>query len=224
MLRVWEAPASRPTRDIDFLGYVENEIETLEATVREVCTVDVKVDGLGFDASAVAGERIMGGADYEGVRVKFTGFLDKARIPMQLDFGFGDVVYPSAEEKDYPTLLEFPAPRPRTYPREAVVAEKFQAMVYFGTLNSRMKDFFDIWLLARQFGFTGAELARAIDKTFQNRSTEIDPNPVALTTAFTTAENAQKQWTAFVKRSKLDSAPRRGTRCTPQSGSLDDES
>ena len=209
MLRVWGAPGSRPTRDIDFLGYVDNEIETLEAVVREVCAIVVEDDGVRFDAATVVGERITEDADYEGVRIKFIGFLEKARIPMQIDVGFGDVVHPGSEDKDYPTILNLPAPRLRVYPRETVVAEKFEAMVYLGTLNTRMKDFFDIWLLARQFDFDGAELARAIGKTFDNRSTELDPDPVALTAAFTKSENAQNQWAAFVRRSKLDGAPAR---------------
>jgi len=207
MLRVWGAPGSRPTRDIDLLGYVDNEIETLEAVVREVCVVDVEEDGMRFDAASVVGERITEDADYEGVRIKFTGFLEKARIPMQIDVGFGDVVHPASQHTDYPTILNLPAPRLRVYPRETAVAEKFQAMVYLGTVNSRMKDFFDIWLLARQFDFDGAELARAIGQTFAARSTELDTNPVALTAAFTTAENTQKQWTAFVRRSRLQGVP-----------------
>ncbi len=207
MLRVWGAPGSRPTRDIDFLGYVDNEIETLEAVVREVCVVDVEEDGVRFDAATVAGERITEDADYEGVRIKFMGFLDRARIPMQIDVGFGDVVHPGSEEKDYPTILNLPAPRLRVYPRETVVAEKFEAMVYLGTLNSRMKDFFDIWLLARQFDFDGAELARAIGKTFGHRGTELASDPIALTAAFTASENTQKQWAAFVRRSKLEDVP-----------------
>jgi hypothetical protein len=126
---------------------------------------------------------------------------------MRYLFGFGDVVHPGSEEKDYPTILNLPAPRLRVYPRETVVAEKFEAMVYLGTLNTRMKDFFDIWLLARQFDFVGAELARAIGKTFDNRSTELDPDPAALTAAFTASQDAQKQWAAFVRRSKLEDAP-----------------
>ena len=157
--------------------------------------------------ATVTGERIKEDADYEGVRIKFAGFLESARIPMQLDIGFGDVVHPAADERDYPTILAFPAPRLRMYPRETLVAEKFEAMVFLGTLNSRMKDFFDIWLLARQFDFVGAELARAIAKTFGNRNTQIESEPVALTVTFTTAENTQKQWAAFVKRSQLPSAP-----------------
>lgn len=212
MLRVWGAPGSRPTRDIDLLGYVDNEIETLEALVREVCVLDVEKDGMRFDAESVIGERITEDADYEGVRIKFTGFLGKARIPMQIDVGFGDVVHPASDQTDYPTILNLPAPRLRVYPRETTVAEKFQAMVYLGTVNSRMKDFFDIWLLARQFDFDGAELARAIGKTFAARSTEHDPNPVALTAAFTTAENTQKQWAAFVRRPRRSGNARGASR------------
>ena len=175
--------------------------------VRDACVVDVEDDGMRFDAASVVGERITEDADYEGVRIKFRGFLGKARIPMQIDVGFGDVVHPASEQTDYPTILNLPAPRLRVYPRETTVAEKFQAMVYLGTVNSRMKDFFDIWLLARRFDFDGAELARAIKKTFAARNTEHDPSPVALTAAFTVAEDTQKQWSAFVRRSKLQGVP-----------------
>ena len=167
MLRVWGAPGSRPTRDIDFLGYVDNEIEVIETIVREVCTIEVEDDGVRFDSTTVAGERIKEGADYEGVRIKFVGFLDNARIAMQLDVGFGDVVHPEAEENYYPTVLDFPAPRLRTYPRESVVAEKFQAMVFLGTLNSRMKDFFDIWLLAWRIARAGAMNRVASGRLFE---------------------------------------------------------
>ncbi len=168
----------------------------LEAITRDACNVDVDDDGLRFDAATVA-----------GVRIKFVGYLEKARIPMQIDVGFGDVVHPGAEEHDYPTILDFPVPRLQMYPKETVVAEKFEAMVYLGTLNSRFKDFFDIWLLSRRFDFDGVDLAVAIKKTFEHRSTELSTNPVALTPAFTATENTQKQWTAFIKRSSLDDAP-----------------
>ena len=104
MLRVWGAPGSRPTRDIDLLGYVDNEIEPLETIVREVCGIGAEDDGLRFDATSVAGERIKEHAEYEGVRIRFIGYLENARIPMQLDIGFGDVVHPPAEENAYPTI------------------------------------------------------------------------------------------------------------------------
>jgi hypothetical protein len=141
MLRVWDAPETRPTRDIDLLGFVQNDVEHLVEIIRGVCQVDVDDDGLHFDATTVGGERIKEDADYEGVRIRFRGTLEKARIPMQIDIGFGDAVYPSAQEMSYPTLLDFPAPRLRMYPRETVVAEKLEAMVFLGTVNSRMKDF-----------------------------------------------------------------------------------
>lgn len=208
MLRVWDAPESRPTRDIDLLGYVHNDIATLETIVRAACIAQVEDDGLVFDPATVAGERIKEDAEYHGVRIKFMGLLEKARVPMQIDVGFGDVVHPAAEEADYPTILDHPSPRLRMYPRTTVVAEKLEAMVYLGRLNSRMKDFFDIWLLARQFNFSGPDLAAAIAKTFANRGTGLVAEPVALTGEFTDSENAKKQWAAFIRRSKLQSAPR----------------
>lgn len=207
MLRVWNAPMSRPTRDIDLLAFGENSVELLESTVRKACEVTVAKDGLRFDPTSVSGSRIKEGADYEGVRLRFEGFLEKARIPMQIDIGFGDIVHPGPSEVNYPTILDFPAPILRAYPRESVVAEKFQAMVLLGRLNSRMKDFFDIWLLARQYDFDGRSLAMAIEKTFKRRKTEIDTSPMALTPTFTSSEQAQKQWAAFVRRSDLSDAP-----------------
>ncbi len=208
LLNAWHAPVSRPTRDIDLLGYAENNVAVIEAMFREVCELSVVDDGLRFDASTLVGSRIKEDADYQGVRLTFVAFLEKARVPMQIDIGFGDVVNPGAEEREYPTLLDFPAPHLRMYPRETVIAEKFEAMVNLGTLNTRMKDFFDIWLLAGQYDFTGPALAEAIAKTFENRGTKLDANPIALTPIFTAAEGTQKQWAAFVKRSQLDNAPK----------------
>ena len=144
MLRVWDAPMTRPTRDIDFLGYTENSIDSLENMIRAICALEVEDDGLDFDPQGVKGERIKEDADYSGVRIKFSGLLEWAKIPMQLDIAFDDVVYPTIDESAYPSLLSYPAPILRMYPRETVVAEKFQAMVYLGTINSRMKDFYDI--------------------------------------------------------------------------------
>ena len=208
LLNAWNAPVSRPTRDIDLLGYAENDVAAMEAIFREICNLTVADDGLRFDASTLVGRQIKEDADYQGVRITFVAFLENARIPVQIDIGFGDVVHPGAEERDYPTLLDLPAPHLRMYPRETAIAEKFEAMVNLGTLNSRMKDFFDIWLLARQFNFTGADVPLAIERTFENRGTPLETEPVALTPSFTGAEGTQKQWAAFVKRSHLDSAPK----------------
>jgi len=203
MLHVWEAPLTRATKDLDFLGRLDNSLETLERVVREVCAADVEPDGMVFDQSTINADRIKEDADYEGVRVRFVGLLGKARVAMQIDVGFGDVVTPTPEPISYPVLLDFPAPELSGYPRETVVAEKFQAMVYLRTLNSRMKDFYDVWLLASQFSFDGALLAKAIAATFENRQTSIDIAPIAFTPDFTEQASTLAQWMAF--RNKLPS-------------------
>lgn len=191
---------ARATKDLDFLGRLDNSLENLERVVREVCAADVEPDGMVFDPATVKPERIKEDADYEGVCVRFVGLLGKARVTMQLDVGFGDVVTPGAQDITYPALLDFPAPALSGYPRETVVAEKFHAMVYLRTLNSRMKDFYDVWLLARQFAFDGAVLAKAIAATFKNRETPIDVVPIAFTSEFTEHASTLAQWTAFRKK------------------------
>jgi hypothetical protein len=169
--------------------------------VREVCAADVEPDGMVFDPATVKTERIKEDADYEGVRARFVGLLGRARAVMQIDVGFGDVVTPGVQTITYPALLDFPAPELSGYPRETVVAEKFQAMVYLRTLNSRMKDFYDVWLLASQYAFDGALLAKAVAATFSNRGTAIDAAPIAFTPEFTEQPPTRAQWTAF--RNKL---------------------
>jgi len=207
MFTVWGAAASRPTRDIDFLARMSNDVDALVPVIRDVCQQDVEPDGLVFDVASLVGQVIKEDADYSGVRVTFLGFLENARVPMQIDIGFGDVVVPDAVLTDYPTLLELSAPRLRAYPRETVVAEKFEAMVKLGQLNSRLKDFFDLWLLSRQFEFDGTILSMAVSRTFQNRQTAITPQPVALTPAFANDPVKQTQWKGFLRKSRLDMAP-----------------
>lgn len=208
MLTVWEAPFTRPTMDIDFLGRIENSVETLVKITREICRQEVEPDGIVFDVTEVDAERIAEDADYEGIRIRFRGSLDTARFVIQLDIGFGDIIVPSPEAMNYPTILDLPAPQLRGYSRESTIAEKFEAMVKLGTLNSRMKDFFDIWLMSRQFDFDGNILAEAITKTFSTRGTKIPAEPLALTDTF--AEDAAKanQWRGFVRRNRLSEAPK----------------
>ena len=126
----------------------------------------VTPDGLMFDPKTVKGQKIKEGAEYEGVRVKFRGFLERIRISMQIDVAFGDVIYPKPKIINYPVILDFPKPLLRGYPVESVVSEKFEAMVKLGLLNSRMKDFYDIWLMLRQFDFDGSKLTEALKRTF----------------------------------------------------------
>jgi predicted nucleotidyltransferase component of viral defense system len=171
MLTVWQAPLTRPTLDIDFLGRIDNRIETIVRVTREICRQEVEPDGIAFDIATIKAKRIAEDADYEGIRVRFLGSLGTARIVMQIDIGFGDIVIPSPEPLNYPTLLDLPAPQLRGYSRESTIAEKFEAMVKLGILNSRMKDFFDLWLMLHQFDFDGVTLAEAILKTFSTRGT-----------------------------------------------------
>jgi hypothetical protein len=200
MLHVWDAPLARATKDLDFPGRMDNSLESVGAVIREACAVEVEPDGMVFDPATVEATRIKEDADYAGVRVRFVGLLGKASVAMQIDVGFGDVITPSAERIRYPVLLELPAPELSGYPRETVVAEKFQAMVYLGALNSRMKDFYDVWLLARHYFFHGPVLAKAIAATFANRGTGIDLDPLAFTAAFTEQASTVAQWAAFRRR------------------------
>lgn len=152
-----------------------------------------------FDSKSIQGERIKEDADYEGVRVTFAGFLGRTRTRMQIDIGFADIVTPKAIDVTYPTLLDHPPVHLLGYPRETIIAEKFQAMVALGEINSRMKDFYDIWVLANQFEFNGEVLQRAIEKTFGHRETPLPTDiPVALTEAF--SEQKQIQWDNFLRR------------------------
>jgi len=207
MFNAWRAPTSRPTKDIDLLGHMENSTSVLAAAMRDVCDQAVEADGLVFDPESIAAAVIKEDAEYEGVRVTLRGSLENARIAMQIDVGFGDVMYPGPEVTEYPTILDHAAPRLRGYARETAVAEKFEAMVKLGLANSRMKDFYDIWLLSRQFDFDGAQLAWAIEKTFAHRATTVTPQPTAFSLAFATDPTKAMQWQAFVRKSRLNDAP-----------------
>ncbi len=207
MLMVWELRAYRSTMDIDMLGKMKNSTDAITAMVRDVCLQDVEPDGIVFDPNSVRGQVITEDADYEGVRVHFRGSLDTARITIQLDVGFGDVVIPSAEMMSYPTILDLPAPQIRAYSKESTIAEKFEAMVRRGIMNSRMKDFWDIRMLSRQFDFDGKTLAAAIAETFAARHTAIPADPVAFTEAFIQDKTKQSQWKAFLRKNRMVGAP-----------------
>lgn len=179
---LWGGDARRPTRDLDLLGRGQNDVPSLEQTFREVLKTDVEPDGIMFLPESVRGERIREDEEYEGVRLRFEARLGAARVSVQVDVGFGDVVTPAAEETDYPVLLDFPAPRLLAYPRETAIAEKFEAMVKLGIANTRMKDFRDVWVLSREHSFDGVTLSVAISATFRRRGTSLpDGVPLALT-------------------------------------------
>jgi hypothetical protein len=185
LLTAWNAPVTRPTMDIDLAGSTSNELDHIRSVIAELCESTTEPDGLEFDPASIEVQRIKEDAEYEEVRVRFHGTLAKARIPMQIDIGFGDVIVPEPVDVEYPAMLEFPPPDLRSYPKETVVAEKLEPLTVLGMLNSRIKDYNDVALPARLYPFEGAVLVEAIHSTFRHRGTTVEANPVGLTEAFT---------------------------------------
>lgn len=208
LFAVWTDQPHRATRDLDLLGHGDPAPPRLVAIFRDLCALPIDGDGLVFDPTSVQASPIREDQEYEGVRVQLTARLGQARLPLQVDVGFGDAVTPAPVEVAVPTLLDLPTPRLLAYPRETVVAEKFQAMVLLGIANSRMKDFYDLWTLARRFDFGGPTLARALAATFDRRRTALPAAaPLALTPAFSADTAKQAQWRAFVRRGRLVDDP-----------------
>lgn len=204
LFSLWGGAPHRVTRDLDLLGFGESSISRLVEVFQRVCLTLVEVDGIVFIPDSVSGMDIREEQEYDGVRVTLEARLGVARIHLQVDIGFGDVVTPAPNDTDYPTLLDFPAPYLRVYPQETVVAEKFQAMVHLGMANSRMKDFYDLWIMGKTFPFEGGKLARAISATFSRRRTSLPEQlPLTLTAEFFDDPAKQTQWRAFIKRNQL---------------------
>lgn len=204
LLAVWHSEGSRSTMDIDLLGRIENSEETIAAAIREILKQPGN-DGIVYDANTIRIESITEDATYQGVRVSFEATLASARIKLRIDIGFGDTVYPPPQRQEFPVLLDQETPQLLCYSRETAIAEKFEAMVKLGKLNSRMKDFFDIWLLSRHFGFDQIVLAKALELTFTQRETDIKDAHVLFSPEFSALK--QVQWEAFCGRQKLLYAP-----------------
>jgi predicted nucleotidyltransferase component of viral defense system len=198
LMIVWFDDPHRTTRDLDLLGFGDPSPQQMLATFREILA-QAAADGVEFSMDALRIDRIREEAEYGGLRLRTTASVSGARISLTIDIGFGDALEPGVEVLDYPSMLGFPTARLGAYARETVIAEKFQAMVALGRVNSRMKDFYDIWLLGRSFSFDDDRLARAIAATFERRKTRIPQDlPDALTPAFAADKQKQRQWTAFV--------------------------
>ena len=199
LMMSWFDDPHRGTRDLDLLGFGDPSEDAMLATFRDILTQDVE-DGVVFDPDTLRVDRIREVLDYGGLRLRAIASVGGARINLTIDIGFGDAMEPGAEVVDYPVMLDLPAPRLRAYARETVIAEKFQAMVALGRANSRMKDFYDIWILSRSFSFDDDRLAQAIAATFARRETAVPTElPDALTPAFAADEQKQRQWRAFVE-------------------------
>lgn len=204
MFLVWQGQNYRVTKDADLLGSGQHTEKSLEKVFKEICQIlEGDTDGMIFHSDTVKAELIREDQQYGGIRITLVAQLHNARIPLQVDVGFGDSVTPSPEEVTYPAILSHPAPHLRAYTAYTVVAEKFNAMVELGMANSRMKDFFDIWLMTDLFEFEGRILQKAIHDTFIRRKTAIpDQLPVAFADEFAKDQIKRTQWAAFLKKSK----------------------
>lgn len=202
---LWFDIPHRPTRDVDFLGFGSAELPHLEAVFKGICAVDAD-DGATFRPDTVQAAEIRKDANYAGVRVTLLGLIDSARCPIQIDIGFGDAVTPGPEDVQYPVMLpEFEAPKLRVYPRYTVVAEKLEALASLGIANSRMKDYFDLWILSRYSDFDGDTLRSALRATFDRRKTKLSPDtPFGLTDGFAQDPQKQAQWQAFLGKNRLE--------------------
>ena len=199
MFMGWQIPLRRFTRDIDFRAFTSNEREHVTQIIKEICLQEVEPDGIEFDVESISFAIISEEAEYSGVRIRFSGHLgERTMIPMQIDIGFSDEITPEPLQLSFPSLLEMSAPNLLGYPKETVVAEKLECIIYRGKINSRYKDLYDLWMISKNFDFDGKILQEAIHKTFKNRKTEIPlETPPGLSDEY--AVDKQKEWTNFLK-------------------------
>lgn len=205
LLPRWGAELARPTRDIDLLGFGNPAVERLTQVFGEIAALAVEPDGMEYHADQLGLETIQGTQDYGGVRIRVPANLGNILLPIQVDIGFGDAITPAPVEATYPTLLDLPAPILRMYPLETVVAEKLEALVRFALANTRLKDYYDLWTLAKSQLLDGDTLVEAITNTFARRGTQVPvTTPTGLTPDFVDDLAKQRQWSGFLKRAAPD--------------------
>lgn len=199
----WLDHDNRETRDADFLGFGEADVETIKAIFAEIMAITSE-DGLDFDIGALAATTIREEAEYDGIRLKTFAYLGRTRIPVTLDIAFGDVLADASQTVDYPSLLDMERPSIRTYPPAQVIAEKFQAMVALGLANGRMKDFYDLWAIPKALPIDDQALDTAIAATFERRTTPVPKErPSGLSAAMAEDAAAQQRWRAYVESLEL---------------------
>lgn len=198
----WPEHVFRPTGDLDLLGHGDPSPAVISELFTRICQVEVPEDGIAFDPTTLNVESVREVDMYRGIRLSLKGNLARAIIPVQVDIGFGDHVYPAPERQIFPSLLpDMPTPKILMYPPETVIAEKFEAMIRFGEANGRIKDFHDIWVIARTFPFELSQLVEAVGGTLQRRGTAFPIEmPVGLTDAFASITNEKGLWTGFLRR------------------------
>jgi hypothetical protein len=205
LFSLWYDQPTRPTRDADLLGFGADDTATAIAVFREICKIEVE-DGIVFDPDSVNAAEIRKEAGYGGVRVHLLAVLDAARISLQVDIGFGDAVTPAPEAVEYPVLIDdLPAPQLRAYPKYTVIAEKLHAICLLGMANTRMKDYFDLHMLLTDGHIDAGQMRDAVQATFGRRNFDMpDAMPAGLSDEFASDPTKQRQWAAFLKKSRLD--------------------
>jgi len=200
---LYQGDFSRGTADVDLLGWhISNDVEIIRNEFLEVFQIDYPDDGVVFDISTLKADRITEFKMYPGINVSIDAYLDLTKLPVNIDIGFGDVIYPNQVKMEYPTLLDHQAPKIQAYSIESVIAEKFQAIVSLGKANSRMKDFYDIYVLSGSFDFESETLQEALKETFTNRKTKFE-SIVAFEPGFTSDAYRKRMWTSFLKAKNI---------------------
>lgn len=198
---LWLEDTHRPTQDLDLLGVGDLSAERLRSIFEEVCTTPAEDDGVEFIKELIEIEEIREAEIYQGLRVKIPGRLGNIRLSVSVDVGLGDAVVPGPKKAAYPVLLDLPRPELKIYPRETVVAEKLDAILLLGLRNSRMKDYYDLWTLAKHFGFEAKLLTKAIRATLERRGRSLPTHELpGLQDAFAEHQTKQIQWRAFLQR------------------------
>ena len=197
---------ARTTRDIDFLGLFPGNSDAVGASIRDIGNVHLD-DGLVYKFDNLSIEAMSDDQEYPGIRLKFEAWLGKAKIPMQIDVGFGDAMVPAALDMTYPTLLDMEPPVVKAYSVETIVAEKFEASLDLAELNSRMKDFYDIWILNHEYPFQGAVLQESITATCTRRSTPLSSRGLVFSKEFADRSDKQAQWTTFLRKTQITGIP-----------------
>ncbi len=204
MLKVWDAEDHRATMDIDLLAKTSNKMENLKQIINEVALIQSEEDAITFSCEKLVLQRIQAGGEYEGVSASFSAALVRARIPILIDIGFNDLIIPGPHMIHYPTLLQLPAPKLLGYTAETVLAEKLESIVKLGLINTRMKDFYDIWTLCRSHKLNSDTMKLAIEKVFANRKTKLK-YPIAFSKAFYEAPSTLQRWHNFLSAMGKDS-------------------
>lgn len=199
---IFDRKYERATTDVDLLARrISNSAEEMKVIFRDIFAQDID-DALVFDLDSISVEDITEFKKYHGLHISAIAYLDRTRIPIGIDIGFGDVIYPDTVEMEFPVILDMEVPKLNAYSLESSIAEKLEAIVKNGFLNSRYKDFYDIYVLSDKYSFSYEELHNAVKETFANRKTPMTMDTAAFSDEFLHDPMHQTRWNSFLKKKK----------------------